>query len=105
MFALSEPDRRRPSRRHVAADRGGSAECRVRADVGAVVLFPETVFYWRGSSALEAREAADALRPGDLRLSFQPRGTPRAPRLEASRLSGHQAPRGLADLDASRSPM
>src|SRR6185503_2778841 len=103
VFALSESDRRRQTRRHVAADRRRSTQRGIRADVGAVVLFPEAVFQWRGSSALEGGEAADALRPGDLGLSLEPCRTSGAPRFEGSGLPWHQAPRGLADLDASGS--
>ena len=45
VLALPESDRRGDARGHVAADRRRSARCRLSADLGAVVLFPEAVLH------------------------------------------------------------
>ena len=100
LLALREPDRGRQAGRHVAADRRRSAQPRVGADLGAVVLLPEAVLQRRRSSAVDA-VPADALRPRGLRLSVEPRRPPRAARPEGPGLSRHEAARGLADVDAA----
>ena len=84
--ALRESDRRRSPAGHVAADRRRSAERRVRSDVGSVLLLPEAVLLRSGSSAVHA-DTPDALRPGDIRISLEPRRTPRSAWPQGSGLS------------------
>src|SRR5262245_33942053 len=90
LLALSGPDTRRAAGRHGEAGGGRKTERELRADMGAVLLLPEEIFYREGRSAIQA-ERADALRPGGFGLSIEPCGAFGVAGLDRAGLSGDEA--------------
>src|SRR5437764_12665860 len=95
MLALSETHRGRAAGRHDAADPRRVAQHRIGADMGALLLLPEAIFFGAGQSTLEAR-ASDALRPRSVRLPLESHRPSGAARTEGPGLSSYAPNAGLA---------
>src|SRR5580704_15962285 len=97
LLALPESDRRRAAQGYDPAIAGRVFEHWRSPNMGPLLLLPEAIFLGTRQSALRTK-SFDALRPGSLRISFQPRRASGSAGLEGSGLSRHEAHCGLADL-------